>query len=122
MLPMTSVLAAVAALSLIGLSISVSLCRMSADVRIGFGADERLMRRIRAQGNFTEYVPLALIVIGLAEYRGVPSTLLAVAGGLLVAGRVLHAIGILSGRSPIRAPGMVCTYLSLLVGAACLVI
>ncbi len=70
MLPVTSLVASLAAIALIVLSISVSLRRMKVDTRIGFGSDEILMRRIRAQGNFTEYVPLVLILLGLAEYRG----------------------------------------------------
>src|SRR5690606_15202022 len=72
MLPITSVVAATAAIALIPLSISVSFQRMKTGVGVGFGDDETLMRRIRAQGNFVEYVPLALIVLGLAEYRGAP--------------------------------------------------
>lgn len=49
MLPVTSLVASLAAIALIVLSISVSLRRMKVDTRIGFGSDEILMRRIRAQ-------------------------------------------------------------------------
>jgi uncharacterized protein len=120
MLPITSAVAATAAIALIPLSISVSFRRMKTGVRVGFGEDETLMRRIRAQGNFVEYVPLALILLALAEYRGVSATLLWTLAGLLIAGRSLHFIGITSGRSVIRAPGMLATYGALLLGAVML--
>jgi len=122
MLPVTSVLAAVSALALVVLSVSVSLRRMKVDTRIGFGDDPMLMRRIRAQGNFIEYVPLGLLLTGLAEYRGAPVAALYAMAGLLVMGRALHVAGILSGRTAIRAPGMVCTYSVLLIGAAVLLL
>lgn len=121
MLPVTSMVAAAAAIALIGLSISVSLRRMKAGVRLGFGDDMTLMRRIRAQGNFTEYVPLTLILLGLAEYRDASTALLWTIAGLLIVGRCLHVIGIMTGRTAIRAPGMVGTYGALLLGGCTLV-
>jgi len=121
MLPVTSIVAAGAAIALIAMSISVSLRRMKAGVRLGFGDDVTLMQRIRAQGNFTEYVPLALILLGLAEYRGASTVLLWTIAGLLVVGRCLHFIGITTGRTAIRAPGMVGTYGALLLAAGTLV-
>ncbi len=120
MLPVTSMLAALAAIALVALSVSVSLRRMKTGVRIGFGDDLVLMRRIRAQGNFTEYVPLALIILALAEYRQAPEALLWTVAGLLAAGRCLHFAGIMTGSTLLRAPGMLATYGALLVGAGTL--
>lgn len=122
MLPITSLVAATAAIALIPLSISVSFQRVKTGVRVGFGDDAALMRRIRAQGNFAEYVPLALIVLGLAEYRGASALLLWTIAGLLIAGRCLHFIGIMTGKSAIRAPGMLGTYGALLLGACTLIL
>ncbi|MEX0408967.1 hypothetical protein ABGN05_25330 [Aquibium sp. LZ166] len=56
MLPVTSAVAALAAVALVLLSVRVSLRRMAVGTRIGTGDDETLLRRIRAQGNFIEYV------------------------------------------------------------------
>lgn len=120
MLPVTSLVASLAAVALIVISISVSLRRMKVDTRIGFGSDDILMRRIRAQGNFTEYVPLVLILLGLAEYRGAATHWLWLVTGLLIAGRVLHYAGIMTGSTAIRAPGMIGTYGALLAGAGIL--
>ncbi len=121
MLPVTSSVAALAAVALVVLSVRVSLARMRTGVRIGAGEDEGLLRRIRAQGNFTEYVPLALILLGLAEARGAGAGWLWAIVGLLVAGRALHVAGIETGRTALRAPGMLGTYGALVVGAAAVV-
>lgn len=121
MLPVTSTTAALAAVALVVLSIRVSLFRKKVGVKIGFGEDVALMRRIRAQGNFIEYVPLALILLGLAEYRQAPMAMLWTTAGLLIAGRCLHVAGILTARTPLSASGMVGTYGALIVGAAALV-
>lgn len=122
MLPLTTMIAALAAVALVAMSVSVSLRRMKTGVRIGFGEDTLLMRRIRAQGNFTEYVPLALILLALAEYRQAPQVLLWTVAALLVAGRCLHFAGIMTGSTPLRAPGMVGTYGALLVAAGALLL
>lgn len=122
MLPVTSMVAAAAAVALVALSIAVSLQRMKAGVKLGFGEDATLMQRIRAQGNFTEYVPLALILLGLAEYRGVSTSLLFTIAALLIAGRTLHLIGITTGKTAISAPGMLGTYGALLLGAGAVVL
>lgn len=120
MLPITTMLASIAALALVGLSFSVSFARMKAGVDIGPGDDPRLLRRIRAQGNFIEYVPLAVILCGLAEYRGAGSGWVWTIAGLLILGRAAHAAGIISGTQALRIVGMICTYGSLIIGAAAL--
>ncbi len=120
MLPLTTMVAALAAVALVALSISVSLRRMKVGVHIGFGEDTLLMRRIRAQGNFIEYVPLALILLALAEYRQAPQAVLWTVAVLLVAGRCLHFAGIMTGSTLLRAPGMAGTYAALLVASGAL--
>jgi uncharacterized protein len=120
MLPITAILATVAAVALVGLSLSVSFARMRAGVHIGQGDDPRLLRFIRAQGNFIEYVPMAVIVCALAEYRGAGSGWVWAIAGLVIVGRASHAAGIISGTAALRIVGMICTYGSLLIGAAAL--
>lgn len=120
MLPITGTVAALASVALVALSVPVSLRRKKVDTRIGMGDDPTLLRRIRAQGNFIEYVPLALIVLALCEYRAVPGVWVYTIAVLLVLGRAFHTAGMLSGWTPIRATGMLATYGALLVGAAVL--
>lgn len=118
MLPITSTVAALAALGLIALSIPVSLRRMKVKQAIGTGDDQVLLRRIRAQGNFIEYVPIGLILLALAEMRGAPQILLLATTGPMVIGRIAHAIGMLRGVNPMRRMGMMATFVSLLAGVA----
>ena len=118
--PVTSIPASAAALALIVLSMMVSLSRMKLDAAHGDAGDPGLLRRIRAQGNYVEYVPIGLILIGLAEACGVTAPILWALGGLLALGRLLHALGTFRGSTPLRAAGMIATYLSMLGASALL--
>ena len=52
------------------LSLNVVRARRAARTGLGDGGDATLSRRIRAHGNFAEYVPLSLILILLVEESG----------------------------------------------------
>lgn len=121
-LPITSLFAAAAVVALVLLSVPVTLRRMKVGIPIGSGDDEILTRRIRAQGNFIEYVPLGIVALGLAEFSGTAQPVLLAIGAGLAIGRTLHAAGTLSGSTPLRGLGMVLTYLALLGTAGCLVV
>ena len=54
--------AAIFAVMLVVLSLHVAKTRGDVRVAIGDGGNIVLRRRIRVQGNFTEYVPMALIL------------------------------------------------------------
>lgn len=116
-LPITSVWVALAAIALIWLSLPIALHRKRSQTSLGDGGDPALQRRIRAQGNFTEYVPLALLVIGTVEATGWSAWIVWALGALMAIGRVLHAWGILGRTLPPRAYGMIATFLTLLIGA-----
>lgn len=98
--------------------------RVSFKVNLGDGGNEEMQRRMRAQANFVEYVPMALILIALMENASIgPPWLVMALGGVLVVGRAWHAQGLLSssGTSPGRFVGTNMTVLVILVGAvACL--
>jgi len=121
-LPITSVLAALAAIGLVALSLPVSLRRMKVGAAIGDGGDDELRRRIRAQGNYIEYAPLGLVVLALAELTGAGAAAVLAAAACLAVGRLSHAVGMLADRLPLRALGMVLTYTALLVCAAALLL
>ena len=67
---------------------------MSFEVNLGSGGIDDLERRIRAHGNFAEYVPLTLLLIMIDEMRGLLP--LAVHGLCLclLLGRLAHAWGV----------------------------
>ncbi len=74
------------------LSIRVPIRRGLIDVPYGDGEDEVLATRIRAFGNFIEYVPMVLVLMALLEAsRAVPAALHGMGVALLLA-RLLHAV------------------------------
>ncbi len=94
MLIVTSIFASVLALMFIKLSMNVIGFRRKNKVAIGDGGVPELERAIRAHGNFAEYVPLGLFLIGALELNDAPLELVAPLGVLLVVGRYYHAKGI----------------------------
>ncbi len=79
---------------LIFLSYNVASHRGKFKVGIGDGENKDLMRAIRVQANFTEYVPLALILLAVFEMNHGHAIVTHIAGICLVLGRVLHAYGL----------------------------
>ncbi|MGN5151546.1 MAPEG family protein [Aeromonas enteropelogenes] len=69
-------------------------------VMIGEGEAPELLAAIRTHGNFAEYVPLTLLLMALCELAGAGALWLHLGGGMLLAGRVLHAIGMQIPKAP----------------------
>ncbi len=113
----TPLYAAVAALMLISLSVRVIGMRRRRRVSIGDGEDEILARRIRAQGNFIEYVPMALVLLLLLELGGASAWLLHGLGIALLAGRLVHAWSLAAHNGTGRIIGMGLTFGVLVVAA-----
>lgn len=90
----TSLYAALLALLLVVLTVAVVRVRRGERIGIGTGGSERLARAVRVHANFTEYVPMALLLLLLLEVCGSDRALLHAFGILLVVARVLHAIGL----------------------------
>lgn len=109
--------AALLGLLLLALTAAVVRLRGKHKVGIGDGGHADLALACRAHANFIEYVPLALILLLLLEYRGVPVWALHGLGSALFFGRVLHAWGLSrsQGTSPGRAIGILLTWISILV-------
>ncbi|MBL0317818.1 MAG: MAPEG family protein [Alphaproteobacteria bacterium] len=128
----TSLYAALLTLIYIGLSIYVIAGRWKFKLAVGDGNQDNMKRRIRAHGNFAEYAPLFLIILGLAEYSGLPASAVHGFGLLFVAARLLHAYsltigerykdGILTGGIRFRSIGMVGTFTSMALLALVLIV
>jgi len=115
LLQTTLCLAAAAAVINLWLGVRISRLRMSAGVLHGDGGNEALLRRMRAQANFVENVPLALILIGAIELSARGGQWLAIVGAVFMLARVAHALGMDSTRpNPLRAGGTLVTMLTLL--------
>ena len=111
-LTITGIYASLAGLLLLVLSVRVVRSRRELSVGLGDGGQESLLRAQRAQANFTEYVPIALILLAVAESQVLTGWLLHTAGAILVLGRILHAWGLnqSSGRSFGRYWGTLLTW------------
>ena len=109
----TAIYASVFALFYLGLAYNVIRHRWRARVVIGDGGDAGLIRAIRVHANAAEYVPLALLLIGMYELNGGNIMLVnGLAISLLIA-RVLHLLGLgrTSGRSKGRYYGTLITWI-----------
>ncbi|MFI5299753.1 MAG: MAPEG family protein [Polyangiales bacterium] len=74
-------------------------------------SDKDLQLAIRIHGNNAEFVPLALLMMLLAELSGGASFWLHVAGGLLLVARVAHVLGMpLKAPNPLRSFGVAGTW------------
>jgi len=93
MLIVTTMIACILAVLFIRLSFGVIRLRRHHKVGLGSGGVDDLERAIRAQANFAEYVPIALILIACLEFNGAPLWLIAIFGIAFVIGRVIHAKG-----------------------------
>ena len=121
----TAIYAGLLAVFFIILSVRVIGVRQSARVAVGDEGNLALRRRIRAHGNFAEYVPMAIVLMGLAEGLFAPPLLLHAMGVALVAGRLLHATGIsrVDEKLWLRITGMTLTFAVIATGAfTCLVL
>lgn len=91
----TPLYAGLLAIWLLILSFRVVGRRRGNKINLGDGDDPKMQRLIRGHANFTEYVPLILLLMLLLEMGGTtPFWLLHVIGITLVVARVLHGIAL----------------------------
>lgn len=107
-LPITTMLAGVLALLLVWLTWATIGIRVKSETEIGDGGNMKLQRAIRAHGNFIEYAPLVVILIGLLEFQNAPDMLVMGLSGLFVVARLLHPIGMKMEKAP-NAPRIIGT-------------
>jgi uncharacterized membrane protein YecN with MAPEG domain len=105
------------------LTARVIMNRVRSGIQAGDGGDAALARAIRAHVNFAEQVPLALLLLVLADGFGVAAQIVHALGATLVVGRLANAIGLSRslGPTPPRQAGAALTLLvivaaSLLIG------
>lgn len=100
-LPITTLLTSFLALWLLVLSANVIRYRGVSKVSLGDGGDEPLTRRIRAQANLTEYAPVIIAMVGLAEYQGGNTYVVGLFALLFALARLTHGYALsFSAHSP----------------------
>ena len=93
LLPTTLSLGAAALLINFWLSMRCGKIRSAEKIAFGDGGNELMIRRMRAQSNFVEQVPVTLLLIAAVELAGKGGMWLAPLGGLFLLGRIAHGIG-----------------------------
>lgn len=93
-MPITAVYASLLALFFVYLSARTIRLRRRLGIGLGFSENPDMLRAIRVHGNFTEYVPLALLLIFLVESAKADPWLVHILGATLLAGRLSHAFGV----------------------------
>jgi uncharacterized membrane protein YecN with MAPEG domain len=119
----TALYGALNALFNIYLANNVSTARKVHKVSLGDSDHPKMLVAIRAHGNNAEFVPLAIIVMLLLEMCGADRVVLHIYGGLLLAARVAHWIG-LPRKSPnvFRFTGVAATWVLIVAGAIYLLV
>ena len=107
----TGLYAALGTILVVILSLRVVLYRFRHKIGLGDGDDRELRKRIRAQGNCIEYLPLGLLLLLLLELEQTSPTALHACGITLVLARAAHAWGLSrhGGVSPGRFAGTALT-------------
>ena len=115
-IPITAVFIGLFALMLVGVSIRVTVLRAKKKISFFDGGDPQLGHAMRVQGNFTEYVPMALAVMGLIEWMGAPHWAVYLFGIVLLVARLTHAWGLYSDVFQARVAGTSASWLLLVAG------
>jgi len=117
MLTITGLYTGILAVMMFVLAYMTSARRREAKINLGTGGDEIMERRSRAFGNFTEFVPMLILLMAIFELQGYPTVYVHILGIVTVIGRLFHALG-MTGKLTIingRFAGAFLTYMSLLL-------
>jgi len=117
LLPVTGLYAALLGFMLVALSVRVVTIRGKKKIALGDGSDQELLRAIRVQGNFVEYVPIALILIGIVEINEAPRWAVHALGQTLLLGRMAHVYSIHADALRVRVAAMTATWVVIAVAA-----
>lgn len=102
----TGLYACALALIMIVLGARVSVMRAKTDIPLLHGDNIALVERIRQHANFTENVPMALILMGIVEASGGSVAWLHAIGATLLISRIVHPFGIKADDSNRAARGL----------------
>jgi hypothetical protein len=108
----TGLIAAPLAIWMAALGMAISRRRFRGRIGPGMTGDESFTRLQRAHGNAIEHIPLVLVLLLLLELSGASPTLIYTLGGIFVAARIAHPIGLMTrSKHPLHIGGAAATYL-----------
>ncbi len=115
----TPLYAAVLALMFVALSVRTLRLRRQLRIAVGDRGDEQMLRAMRVHANFSEYVPLSLLLIYMLEVQSGTSLLIHALCICLIVGRFSHAYGVsrIDEDYRYRVFGMSMTFTALAVSA-----
>ena len=124
MIQSSPIYAAILGLIFFFLSLRVVRLRQSQRIIIGTKGNEALERAIRVHGNFSEYVPLTLLLLLMLELKSANFLLVNTLGIMLLAGRCIHAWGVSQEKEDFRfrSIGMVTTFLTIVIASISLIV
>ena len=119
LLTITPVYAAILGLIFVYLSVRVVKQRRSAKVSLGDGDNPALRKAIAVHNNFSQYVPLTLLLIAFVELSHASATITHGLCACLLVGRVAHAYGLAQPVQimKLRQIGMLLTFGVIIVAA-----
>jgi len=117
--PITALYAGILTVIAVVLGVRVGRQRLKNEISLLHGDSPELLEEIRRHANFTEAVPMALILLALIELNGASATLLHGLGIALVVARIAHPIGLHHDnmRHPLRGVGSMGTMLVTVIAA-----
>lgn len=113
----TPIYVALLAILFLFLSFKTIKVRKKLQIGVGTGDNPELLRAMRVHANFSEYVPITLILILSVELLKGYFILVHCLGAALLIGRVLHAYGVSQTKENLkfRVSGMLLTFSTMLV-------
>jgi uncharacterized protein len=111
--------AALNALIMLVLGVLVVRARVVTKTAIGDGGKPEMAGPLRAHGNNTEYVPMALLLMwALTQFPTSSIWLIHGVGVPLTIGRIVHAVGLTQSTGPgnLRFVGMILTWIAYVIG------
>lgn len=119
-MPVTPLYAALLGLMFVALSVRTIRLRRRFRVAIGDGKNALLQRAMRVNANFSEYVPLTLLLVWFVELHDGPRLHVHALGIALLCGRLLHAWGVSHEKENLRyrTAGMMLTFSVMIMSCA----
>lgn len=101
------------------LSVRTIRLRRKLKIAVGDSGSHQMLRAMRVHSNFSEYVPLCLILIYLVESSGANTAIVHALGVTLLAGRLSHAYGLsqVNENFRFRIGGMAMTFTVILTSS-----